>query len=128
MNKKARDGRREDVFDDDSLSALWVKSSLTQSHPGPMHVRGADIPLSQKGGLLLSLSTAPSSKSLIRNRTHYSVDPLAAHRTHSQVSFPFMPTIAWSPPKPHRPLQAQKPAHSVCLDGLCRANEGVGAG
>lgn len=52
--------------------------------------------------------------------------PLAAHRTHSQVSFPFMPSMAWSPPKPHRPLQAQKTAHSVCLDGLCRPTMELG--
>lgn len=50
MNKEGGDRRKEDVVDDDSLSALWVKSSLTQSYPGPMHVRGADIPLSQGGG------------------------------------------------------------------------------
>lgn len=116
--------RKEHAVVDESLSALWVKSSLTQTHPGPKHVTGADIPLSQsKEALFLSVFQVsnPKPDTLLRR-------PLSAHRTHSQVSFPFMPTIAWSPPKPHRPLQAQKAAHSVCLDGPCKATRELAAG
>lgn len=62
MNKKEGDGRKDDAVDDDSLRALWVKSSLTQTHPGPMHVGGggAEIPLSQRRGLFFSLSLSVS--------------------------------------------------------------------
>lgn len=69
MNKKYRDGKGDDAVEDDSLSALWVKSSLTQTHPGPMHVRGAEIPLSQRRGLLFSLSPSISQVSNLKPDT-----------------------------------------------------------
>lgn len=60
MNKKEGDGREDDAVDDDSPSALWVNSSLTQTHPGPMNVGGAEIPLSQRRGFFFSLSLSVS--------------------------------------------------------------------
>lgn len=51
--------------------------------------------------------------------------PHAAHRTHSQVSFPVLPAVAWSPLKPHKPLKAKKRKKKkfcplcVCMNRLC---------
>lgn len=44
VEKQEGDKKKGNVVDDDSLRALWVKSSLTQTYSGPMHVRGAEIP------------------------------------------------------------------------------------
>lgn len=54
MNKKQGNGSKDAAVDDDSLIALWVKSSLTQTHPGRLHVMDAEIPLSQSRGFFFS--------------------------------------------------------------------------
>lgn len=57
VEKEERDKKKKNNdVDDDSLSALWVKSSLTQTYPGPIHVRGAEIPYSQRRGLFFFFS------------------------------------------------------------------------
>lgn len=71
MNKKERNGRQDNAVDGDSPSPLWLKSSLTQTHPRPMYVESKE----GGGSFSLSLSPSPSPKSLIQNPTHYSADP-----------------------------------------------------
>lgn len=122
LNKNEGERRKDAAADGESLRALWVKSSLTQHHPGPMHVWGTDIPLSQRRGLSFFQSLSIFWISYSRLETLLSW-PLTVHRTHSQVSFAFMPTIAWSLLKPSRPLEAQKVAHSCLLGWILEINE-----
>lgn len=81
---------------------LWLK---LRQDPFKEHI-SSWVPM--EGGLFLSLVHA-----LIFQVSNLKPDTLLsstfpAHHTHSQVSFPFMPSIVCSPLEPHRPLQAQK--------------------
>lgn len=65
MNKKEGDGSGDDTVDDDSPRALWVKSSLTQTHPGPMHVESKEGALSLSRSLSVSQVSNPKPDTLL---------------------------------------------------------------
>lgn len=115
----------DDVADTDSPSASWGKLLLDSNSSKTYACEGRRHPPESKEGLFFSLSLSISQVSLRKQDTLLSW-PLSAHRTRSQVSFPFMPTMAWSPPKLHIPLQAQKAAHSACSDSLRRGSGEAG--